>query len=172
MAHKVKCIWCNEQFDADIEPAYKINRRYGHVNCKPADDTNEYELAPRKDPPDPNFLLIRDFIQDKLGDSANWPLLIKTLQNMKEKNNYTYLGILNTLKYYYDIKKNKIIRNGFFLSIVPYWYKQSQEYYESLFKIEQQAEKLKEQKVEVKEITISIPKFQKKKKMFNLEDDE
>ena len=34
MAHKVKCLYCGEQFDRDTEPTKQVSaRRYAHIKC-------------------------------------------------------------------------------------------------------------------------------------------
>jgi hypothetical protein len=173
-SHFVKCYFCGERFDLNSEQGIKVNeRRYGHLSCCPKEDIHKYKLVEMDSPVDPNYRKITDFIKELIGDHANWPLLAKQLKNMREKNNFTYSGILGTLQYLYVIKNTKIPNNYNVLGLVPYNYKNAKEYYQSIKKIEEQTEVLKTTKEEIKEIEIPIPIKSKKKKLFKLgEDDE
>ena len=34
MSHRVKCLYCGEQFDRDTEPTKQVSaRRYAHIKC-------------------------------------------------------------------------------------------------------------------------------------------
>lgn len=172
--HIVICKLCQKKFDLNSEQGVKINgSRYAHLSCAQEANKPYLELVPmEKSATDPDFMQLKDYINKILGEKANWPSITKQIKKYKEEDGYTYSGMLKSLIYFYDIKHNPVKTNN--VAIIPYIYKDAKEYYYNLFVIQQQAEQLEVNhfKHEIKEITIPIPKFEKRKKLFDLEEEE
>lgn len=60
------------------------------------------------------------------------PNIVKQIDEYKEKYNYTYSGMLKSLKYWYEILKKPIIDN-ITIGIIPYIYGQAKEYYYKIY---------------------------------------
>ena len=77
--------------------------------------------------------------------------------------NYTYKGILNALKYYYEILKHPATMEYNTLGIVPYCYQKAQEHFEKIKTAKEINKDVGEIVVNIREIRIPPPKVEKKK---------
>lgn len=126
MAHYVKCYCCGETFNRDKVECVQKGRRYAHINCaKEADDKLSQE---EKDLKDLEAYILNLFKIESLTTKIN-----KQIKLFKEKNNYTYSGMLKTLKWYYDIKNNSTEKANGGIGIVPYIYEEACNYYYKLY---------------------------------------
>lgn len=175
MAHYVKCIYCGNRFDRDKEEAVKVRSRYAHLDC--------YKEATGEVPPEylqlaidkENLMHYIDGLWDK---KANYPLLMTQLKRYTtgKSFNYTHKGILNALKYYYEVTKHPINEEYKDLSIVPYVYTKAQVYFNRI----ENAQKINEDKnikdyeqKEAKVIHIPIPQTTiKRRKLFTFFEEE
>ena len=169
MGHKVKCYYCNKVFDRDREPYVKVtSNRYAHKNC--ALTKEEIQSQEEKDKEALNEYIIKLFKLDFVE-----PRIQKQISKYREEYNYTYSGILKSLKYFYEIKGNPIEKANGGIGIVPYVYKRAFDYYYALWQAQQKnVDKQIEQYVPViKEITIQNPQRNvKKRKLFSFLDKE
>lgn len=182
--HLVKCVKCNQVFDANIIQAVKVNaRRYAHQTCCP-----DGELVPLPPPPTPKepkvkkeekekteLTLLKDTIQEIFGDKTNWATCMKQIKNFTAPPyDYSLSGIRKCLIYFYQIKNNPIEKANGTIAIVPYVYKDAYNYFYELFLLEQNAQQLEVKEEVEKEIIISPPKPKKRLKLFKLwsDDDE
>lgn len=166
MSHFCICPKCNQKFDRDKIQAVKVSaRRYGHATCYP--DNNDYIPLPKKEINE-DYQKLMDYIQKKYGDKANYALINKQIKTYTTENNYSLSGILKSLVYFYDIKHNSVEQSNGGIGIVPFCYQTAYEYYYSLFIAEHQNEgkDIKEVTSKVREITIPLPKIEKKKRLF------
>ena len=160
----VKCLYCGQQFDRNAEPCVKIKTRYAHTACA---EKHESEIPQEQK----DLQALKDYIVQKFGNYANWALVNKQIKSYKEENNYTYRGILKSLQYWYDIKKNDISKAKGGIGIIPYIYNQALDYYYNLYL----ANHVNENKdisnyIQVKEVTIRYPEPKKKPiKLFDVE---
>ena len=88
------------------------------------------------------------------------PRIQKQIKSYIENYNFTYSGILKSLVYFYDVKKNPIEKANDGIGIVPWIYKQAFDYYYAIWLAQQKNEdKILEDYVpEEKEIVIPRPK--------------
>ena len=162
--HLVKCAICGETFDTNLIQAVKHGaRRYAHYSCEPSG-----ELVPLGPDADPELQKLKEYIDKIYGDKANWALINKQIKKFKEENNYSYSGMLKSLVYFYEIKRQPIDKSQGGIGIVPFVYQDAYNYYYSLF-IAQQANQNKSLFTQIKEIIIKPPqKRGKKRKLFDL----
>lgn len=86
------------------------------------------------------------------------PRIQKQIKNYIENYNFTYSGILKSLVYFYDVKKNPIEKANDGIGIVPWIYKQAFDYYYAIWLAQQKNEdKILEDYVP-EEIEIVIPR--------------
>lgn len=120
MAHYVKCPYCSQTFNVDKEEYVKISaRRYAHTAC--------YEKVKTKEK-------IREDLFNYIKEVHNLDFVSPQIQKQikeyeTEPYNYTDQGILNALKYWYDVKHNDVSKANGRISIVPYIYVEAQNYY-------------------------------------------
>lgn len=88
----------------------------------------------------------------------------KQIKDCVEKYHYSYSGILKTLQYFFEIKKNPIEKANGGIGIVPYVYDDAKKYFETIF----YAQQLNKDKdidsfiLTEKEIKISSPQSKRK----------
>lgn len=126
---KVKCFYCNEMFDKDLEPFEKVSsRRYAHKSC--------YEkVQAGKTSDEIDYENLVNYIKRKFQLSTINAKITKQISDYKQKYNFTYSGILKALVWWYEVKNNpvddKIITYG--IGIVPYIYNDAKTYYYGLW---------------------------------------
>ena len=127
MAHKVICLYCKKQFDRDKEPTQKVSaRRYAHLNC-----WKEHLANMSQEEKDiQNFF---DYTKKLFGEDYNYILTKKLAERYVKENNYTYSGMLKTLKWYYEKEGHSIEKSNGSIGIIPYIYKQALNYYYALY---------------------------------------
>ena len=150
--HYVKCIYCNQQFDRDAEPTKQVSaRRYAHMNCW------EEHLA-NMTQEEKDIQAFFDYVKSLFGEDYNYVLTKKLAERYVKENNYTYSGMLKTLKWYYEKEGNSIEKSNGSIGIIPYVYKQAFDYYYNLY----QAQIINKEK--------DLSNFTKQKeKVFNIE---
>ena len=154
MAHLVVCAICGRQFDRDKEQAVKHNgRRYSHYECEP-----DKELVPLLIKPDvdPALTALKDYIKLKYGAKANWALINKQIKTFHDEKGYSYSGMLKSLTYFLDIKKNTIEKSNGGIGIIEYCYQAAYDYYLAIFLAQQNSNV--EYKQTTKEYVIPLPK--------------
>ena len=82
------------------------------------------------------------------------------IKKYKEKYEYTYIGMQNALKYFYEVKRRKTDKAEERVGIIPYVYEDAQEYFKA---IENRVERIGNHALDEqpKEITINICPTQK-----------
>ena len=172
MAHNVICFICGKQFDRDKIQAVKVSaRRYAHYDCKP---DGELVPLPAQKQEDPDLKLLKDYIDKFYGKNANWARIMQQIKKYTIENNYSYSGILKSLKYWLEVKHMPIQQDYGAIGIVPFVYQQAYNYYYSLFLAEQQNinKNVKEITNKEREIIIDPPQVKTKKRLFTfLEED-
>lgn len=153
MAHMVKCSVCEQIFNRDTVQAVKSGaRRYAHYECFPTG-----ELVPlEKKEEDEDLVKLKEYITKLYGEKANWALINKQIKNFTKEKSYSLSGILKSLIYFFDIKKNNTDKTNGGIGIVEYCYQDAYNYYLGLY-LAQQANENKVLLNQVKEITIPIP---------------
>ena len=127
MAHKVICLYCKKQFDRDKEPTQKVSaRRYAHLNC-----WKEHLANMSQEEKDiQNFF---DYTKNLFGEDYNYLLTKKLAEKYVKENQYTYSGMLKTLKWYYEKEGHSLDKSNGSIGIMPYIYKQALNYYYTLY---------------------------------------
>ena len=113
MAHYVTCLYCKKQFNRDKEPTKKVSvRRYAHLKCW------EDHLAnmSQEERDIQNFY---DYTKKLFGEEYNYILTKKLAERYVKENNYTYSGMLKTLKWYYEKEGNSIEKSNGSIGIIP-----------------------------------------------------
>lgn len=169
MAHYVKCLYCGKKFDRDKEEWVKVTgNRYAHKNC--AISKEEVMSQEQKDKEELDNYIMQLFKLDFVE-----PRIQKQIIKYREEYNYTYSGILKSLKYFYEIKGNPIEKANGGVGIVPYVYKQAFNYYYALWQAQQKnIDKEVEKYIpKIKEVIIQNPQRKiKKRKLFAFLDKE
>jgi hypothetical protein len=118
MAKKnVICPYCNVTFDANSEEYVMIGRRYAHKRCY---EHRDPEIEAKDD--------FYQYIKEIYGPKYDYQKIERQRLNFVKKNEYTTRGILNALKYWFDVKGNDTSKTNGGIGIVPYIYEEAQEY--------------------------------------------
>jgi hypothetical protein len=160
------CFWCHQAIypgQADIIEMPQLKGRYVHKKCNeqhPADDKEELIVY-----------LIKLY---DLKDDYVLPKFSLQLSDFEKQYNFTYSGMLKSLKYWYEIKKNPVNKN-YGLGIIPHIYKQAHDYYYALWMAQQQNKEKNINDYIPKDIEIIIPPPKRqitKRKLFTFLDEE
>ena len=126
--HYVKCLYCGEQFDRDSEPTKKVNaRRYAHLKC-----WEEHQANMTQEERD--IEAFYDYVKNLFKEDYNYLVTKKLAERYVKENNYTYSGMLKTLKWYYEKEGHSIEKSNGTIGIIPYVYNQAMSYYYMLYK--------------------------------------
>lgn len=127
MAHKVICFYCKQQFDRDKEPYEQVSaRRYAHPKCYA-----EHQVSMSQEEKD--IEAFYKYTQNLFGEDYNYILTKKLAERYVKENNYTYSGMLKTLKWYYEKEGHSLDKSNGSIGIIPYVYKQALNYYYALY---------------------------------------
>lgn len=167
--HYVKCLYCDRTFDADKERYVKPNKtRYAHIEC--------YELVQEKEQYKSQLI---HYIQDLFKMPKVTSIIYKQINSYLEdpQYGYTYQGILNSLKYFYEVKKGDVSKANNRLGIVPYVYDEAQEYFENINSTNEKNKQIMSQmnsyNTETIDITIPSPqRVERKRNLFTFLDEE
>jgi hypothetical protein len=173
MAHMVICSVCGKRFDRDKVQAVQTGaRRYAHATCDPSN--KNFVQLPQKIEQNDDMKKLKDYIENKYGTKAKWPLIMKQIKDFTENKNFSLSGILKSLVYFYDVKGNSVDGSNGGIGIVEYTYQDAYNYYYNLFIARSQNENKDIQNIvkKTKEIIIPVPKIIERKKFFNEVDDE
>ena len=155
MAHYCICSICHERFDRDRIQAVRTGaRRYAHAICAP--DNKDFVPLVLKLEDDPDYKRIMDYVSKIFGTTANYALVKKEIKKFTEENKFSLSGILKSLIYWFEVKKNPIDKANGHLGIVPFIYQDAYNYYLALF-MAQEANKNVTLDNEIKEVVIPPP---------------
>ena len=126
-------MYCGQPLDITKDEWVKPNTtRYAHKKCY------EEKRKPGED-------LLPDDIYYYLKDEVHLAIDYRTFEsqrsNMIKKNGYTNAGILQALKYWYQVKKSSPDKANGGIGIVPYIYQDAQNYYKNLAKQQKEISK-------------------------------
>lgn len=162
----VKCLYCGEKFDRLKEPNVKIGRRYAHKSCYESQDAET--LQKQKDKHD-----FFEYIKQIYGEDYNYVQIHKQAEKYIEQYNFTYSGMLKSLKWFYEIKRNNKESSNGRIGIIPYIYEDAKKYYYNLYLAQQRNKDVKEYRLEIKEIVIASPRmYIAPPKLFDLGEEE
>lgn len=166
--HIVTCIYCHEKFDRDKIDFVQISeRRYAHKNCvnKQQDLKNKEEKA---------YEELEKYIMNLFSKDYLTAKVRKQIKDYKQEYHYSFIGMLRSLKWWYEIKGNNLTQANDGIGIIPFIYEQAEKYYYSLLLAQLNNDNNNYNYIPiVKEITIDSPKSYSNKeniRLFNLEE--
>lgn len=166
---------CGVTFDRDKEAAVAIpnKRRYAHEACfqrMQADRTKE-----QKDKDDLEAYIMKLFNTEFVPVRAQ-----QQIKQFIKEYNYTYSGMLKSLKYFYEVKNGSIEKANGGIGIIPHIYDNAYNYYYSIWLAQQENNKRLEEQpsiVTIPQVEIHIPNPKKepmgrKREYFSFLDEE
>lgn len=120
MAKKVKCKFCQQEFDRELTEFVKVSTRYAHRDCYEQAQQQAAELRKVTD-------LIKSLYYPK---EPNWNIIGSQLQRYHDEGK-TYMGMYYTLTYFFTIQGNDI-HKGAGIGIIPYVYDKAKAYYKNI----------------------------------------
>ena len=185
MAHIVICKCCGEKFDRDSEPFVQVSaRRYAHARCStdkslPIIDPNNTVICKYCN----KSLDISQAVKittgcfahpgcvENLSDSELLdqyimqifevdyvpPGIKKQINQYVKDYRFSYSGILKSLKYFFEVRKQPINKQVHTIGIVPYVYQQAYQHYYTIWLANQANKTETVKQPEVKQISIQRP---------------
>lgn len=170
MAHNVKCLYCGLVFDAKPNEEGKVwykprTNRYAHKQC--GDHAQDNLTQEQKD-----FHELYQYVKNEQKENFNYVQFDKITKSWIKEYGYTYSGMLKSLLYFYEVKKNskQKLKEGS-IGIIPFCYVQAYNYYYDIYTASQQAGQGNYNKTAARHIDINAPIARAyPPKLFNLED--
>ena len=164
---KVACIYCKQEMSKKDDDCVLVsNGKYAHKACQ--------EIENKREKTDQEKLEL--YIKELFNINYIEPRVKKQIKQYVDEYNYSYSGIMKTLKYFYEIKGNDIAKAHGGIGIVPHVYQNALNYYYQLWEMQ---EKNKNVQIElyipkVKEVVIPRPqrKVRKREKFAFLDEEE
>lgn len=116
----VTCPYCDKKFDRDIVEFVPVGRRYAHVECYQKKKYKE-ECVNK----------IHEKMKNLLGANYSKTKISRQINELL-KEGKSEKGILNTLEYWYDIKKADPAKANGGIGIVSFIYGEAMDYYYKL----------------------------------------
>lgn len=150
----VKCLYCGEQFDRNSpkEEFVKIGRRYAHKHC-----AEEHDKSLSQEEKDLRDLIT--YIKELLGDDYNFMKVKKQIEEYHKNYNFTYSGMLRSLKWFYEVRGQSTDKANGGIGIIPFIYKDAYNYYYNIFLAQQKNKGIEDFKVITQEVTIPSPRM-------------
>lgn len=135
--HKVKCYYCSKMFDRDKEPFVPIEgkRRYAHLLCYNRAMSVEKENEENKQQ-------LENYIKELFNYTSLPESVNRQIREYLIEKNYTYKGMLKSLKYFYEIKNGDKEKAYGRIGIIPYVYEDAHNYYLALFEAKEKNEQV------------------------------
>lgn len=119
MQQLLKCYYCGETFDRSKEDYVQVkNRRYAHRKCFENRTNDQIDT-------DDFWNVITEVFHDY--GNYDYRKVDSQLKNYL-KQGYTIRGVINAVRYWFVVKGNPITEANKGIGIVPYIYKEAQEY--------------------------------------------
>lgn len=122
----VKCPGCEERFYREDEEYVHLKNRYWHKECyleKQKVIEDKYQLE--------------EYICELFDLNFVSPRIQKQINTYIENYNFTYSGILGSLKYWFDIKEESVEKANGGIGIVPYIYNDAKNYFYKAYQAQQ-----------------------------------
>ena len=153
--HKVICYYCKEVFDRDKYPTFKVNgNRYAHQEC-----AEKYHQRVSQEEED--YQKLEQYIKELFNQTYIPVKIRKQIKDFRQDYGFTYSGILKTLVWFFEIKQNSIEKANEGIGIVPFVYKQAEEYYYRLYLAKVAAENVKNYNTPIKNVSIQSPQAER-----------
>lgn len=153
----VICYVCKEIINKKTTPYKQIGiGKFAHIDCAKKEESREKTDKEKLDIYICNLFKL-EFVP---------PRIVKQINSYIGDYNFSYSGILKSLVYFYEVKKNSIEKANESIAIVPYVYKEAYTYYYSLWMANEKNrnKKMADYSSRVKEIVIPSPEIKVKKK--------
>ena len=150
-----KCPVCNENVTKDQVPKRYKGKTY-HIKCYDVMIGKKYEeeIVQQADP----LKELREFIVQLFEIERMTHLMEDQLVKYTREYGYTASGMLNALKYYFEICENELNDKVKGIGIIPFVYKEANEFFQNLKQREEEAKgKDFSDSVKVKNIRIKPP---------------
>lgn len=168
MAHYVICVYCKERYDRDKEPTVNVSgKRYAHEKCY-----NKQGIVKNKEEQD--YEKLEKYIMNLFSKEYLTAKVRKQIRDYRQEYNYTFEGMLRSLKWWYEIKGQSLEKANEGIGIIPFIYEQAEKYYYSLLLAQLNNDETKNYNPNPVIIKISPPEVDvdiyKKNKLFKMEE--
>lgn len=154
------CPFCKKKIDRTKDLYRRLpGGWFGHEECCVLEDQ-------RKKTPEEELCL---YIMKLYDIPFVTPYMKRQIEKYRVEYQYTYTGMLRSLRYWYDVKKIPFDKSKG-VGIIPYIYQEAYDYYYAIWQANQQAKEAEKTiyKPIVEEVTVGLPsRPQILKKLFN-----
>ena len=162
---EVTCVYCKQTFHKSQTDYVMVSEgKFAHKSCSLIEETRELTDKEKLD------RYINEIFQTSFVD----PRIQAQIKRFMEEYDFSYSGILRTLKYFKEVRKQSFTL-GSGIAIVPYIYKDAYNYYYSIWLAQEKNKDVEVNRYipQVKNIKIPVPEARmKKRKLFTFLDEE
>lgn len=145
----VICVFCKKSLSKKIDkPRLMPGNVWAHELC-----AKKEELKPKTDED-----LLYEYILKLYNLEFVPPNIRLQIRNFKADYGFSDSGILKTLKYFYEIRGNKVNRDNISIGIVPYVYNEARRYYFKIWQAQQANQNITIKATAAQEVKIKPPK--------------
>ena len=166
MAAPIVCIYCKQKIDIAKEPFVQMSQStFAHKSCVAKVQASKIEQQEQ------DYNELAKYIKELFGANYLSASVTKQIRDFRVEYGYTYKDMLNTLKYWYEVRRaSKELAEGR-IGIIPYVYEDAKKYYDTIERTNQ-LNKNVHYNLQMYHIEIDAPRPEEKKpKLFNLGDE-
>ena len=128
----VKCARCGNPIVDVVYKTYKRKRYHQSCYAEMVKEAENKEQKRRSDSFQVDYTELESLIKSLFNLDELPVNILKQIDEFVSKYNYTYRGIINALKYFYDVQGNKVIKDMVTIGIVPYVYLEAEAHYKRI----------------------------------------
>ena len=128
----VKCARCGNPIVDVVYKTYKRKRYHQSCYAEMVKEAENKEQKRRSDSFQVDYTELESLIKSLFNLDELPVNILKQIDEFVSKYNYTYRGIINALKYFYDVQGNKVIEDMVTIGIVPYVYLEAEAHYKRI----------------------------------------
>ena len=128
----VKCARCGNPIVDVVYKTYKRKRYHQSCYAEMVKEAENKEQKRRSDSFQVDYTELESLIKSLFNLDELPVNILKQIDEFVSKYNYTYRGIINALKYFYDVQGNKVMEDMVTIGIVPYVYLEAEVHYKRI----------------------------------------
>lgn len=128
----VKCAKCGNPIIDVVYKTYKRKRYHQSCYAEMVKEAEDKEQNRRSDSIQNDYNELESLIKNLFSLTVLPANILKQIDEFVSKYNYTYRGIINSLKYFYNVQGNQVMEDMVTIGIVPYIYLEAEAYYKRI----------------------------------------
>lgn len=158
MTHIVKCAVCKKTRDRDSFQMVRYGKnRHACLACFPQGDIIPMNMGGKSQ----DQINLEEYIKELFGYDVIPKWVNKQIKNFVTEKNMSYRGILKTLQYWYEVRKESVEKAKGGIGIVPFIFNEAKTYYFRIYQAQERNKNKTEKdfELETRIVIIEEPYF-------------